>query len=38
VSPIFAPGSQSLFFLSDRHGRPAIYGMALEKIVERTEG
>jgi len=37
VKPIFAPDSQRIFFESDRHGKPAIYTMALERFVEKTE-
>ncbi len=37
VAPIFAPNSQRVFFNSDQHGKPAIYSMAIEKLVEETE-
>ncbi len=37
VAPIFAPNSQRIFFVSDRHGKPAIYSMAVDKLVEQTE-
>jgi oligogalacturonide lyase len=37
VSPIFSPNSQNVFFTSDQHGKPAIYRVALEKLVEATE-
>jgi len=37
ITPIFAPNSQRIFFQSDRHGKPAIYTMLVEKIVEKTE-
>ena len=37
VSPIFSPNSQSIFFGSDRHGKPAIYSMAVEKLVSVTD-
>lgn len=37
VAPRFAPSSQRIFFQSDRLGKPAIFSMAVEKIVERTE-
>ena len=37
VSPIFSPNSQSVFFASDRHGKPAIYRIAVDKLVEATE-
>jgi oligogalacturonide lyase len=36
VSPIFSPDSQSVFFVSDRHGKSAIYGVHVEKFVEET--
>ncbi len=38
VAPMFTPNSQSLLFQSDRHGKPAIYWMAVEKFVSETEG
>lgn len=38
VAPMFTPNSQSLVFQSDRHGKPAIYWMAVEKFVAETEG
>jgi oligogalacturonide lyase len=37
VAPIFAPNSQHVFFASDQHGKPAIYSIAIEKLVEETE-
>lgn len=37
VQPFFAPDSQSVFFQSDRHGKPAIYRVRVEKFVEETE-
>jgi len=37
VSPIFSPNSQNVFFSSDRHGKPAIYRIAVDKLVEATE-
>lgn len=37
VAPVFAPNSQRVFFQTDRHGKWAIYSMALEKFVEETE-
>ena len=36
VSTVFAPDSQSIFFVSDRHGKPAIYRVPVEKFVEET--
>jgi len=38
VAPMFTPNSQSVLFQSDRHGKPAIYWMAVEKFVSETEG
>jgi oligogalacturonide lyase len=37
VCPVFSPNSQRVFFMSDRHGKTAIYSMAVEKLVEETE-
>lgn len=34
---VFSPNSQRLYFSSDREGKPAIYAMALERFVEKTE-
>jgi oligogalacturonide lyase len=36
VSPVFSPNSQRVFFMSDQHGKPAIYTMAVDKLVEET--
>jgi len=36
VSPIFSPDSQSVFFVTDRDGKPALYSIRLEKFVEQT--
>jgi oligogalacturonide lyase len=37
VHPHFSPDSQRIVFASDRHGRPAIYEVAVERLVEETE-
>lgn len=37
VSPIFSPDSQRIYFQSDRDGKPAIYGMHVDKLVEKTD-
>jgi len=37
VAPIFAADSQHIFFESDRDGKPAIYRIHVEKLVEETE-
>jgi oligogalacturonide lyase len=37
VSPLFSPDSQRIYFQSDRHGKPAIYSMHIEKLVEKTD-
>jgi oligogalacturonide lyase len=37
ADPIFSPDSQRIYFQSDRDGKPAIYGMHVEKLVEKTE-
>lgn len=36
VAPVFAPNSQHVYFGSDQHGKPAIYSMAVEKLVSET--
>jgi oligogalacturonide lyase len=36
VAPVFAPNSQHVYFTSDQHGKPAIYAMAVEKLVTET--
>ncbi len=38
VTPLFAPNSQFVAFVSDRHGKPAIYYISVEKFVSETEG
>jgi oligogalacturonide lyase len=37
VAPRFSPDSQTVYFQSDRHGKPALYSMRVEKLVEKTE-
>jgi Tol biopolymer transport system component len=37
TAPLFSPGSQSILFQSDKHGKPAIYSMHVERLVEKTE-
>ncbi|MBK5292906.1 MAG: PD40 domain-containing protein [Acidobacteriia bacterium] len=37
VNPVFSPDSQRVFFQSERHGKPAIYTMRVDKLVEKTE-
>jgi oligogalacturonide lyase len=37
VAPVFAPDSQRVYFQSDRAGKPAIYCMHVEKLVEKTD-
>jgi oligogalacturonide lyase len=37
VAPVFAPDSQRVYFQSDRDGKPAIYCIHAEKLVEKTE-
>ncbi len=36
VCPIFSPDSQHVYFQSDREGKPAIYSMRIDKLVEKT--
>jgi oligogalacturonide lyase len=37
VAPVFSGDSQRVYFQSDRHGKPAIYCVRVEKLVEETE-
>ena len=37
VSPVFSPDSQRIYFETDRHGKPAIYAMRVERLVESTD-
>jgi oligogalacturonide lyase len=37
VNPFFSPDAQRIYFQSDRHGKPAIYCMHVEKLVEKIE-
>jgi oligogalacturonide lyase len=37
VGPVFSPNSQRVYFASDRDGKPAIYTMSVEKLVEQTD-
>jgi oligogalacturonide lyase len=37
VAPVFSPDSRHVFFQSDRDGRPAIYSVHVDKLVEPTE-
>jgi oligogalacturonide lyase len=36
VCPVFSPDSQEIYFQSDRDGKPALYSMHLEKLLEKT--
>jgi oligogalacturonide lyase len=36
VAPVFSPDSQRVFFQSDRHGKPALYMLNVERFVERV--
>jgi oligogalacturonide lyase len=37
TAPVFSPDSQRIFFQSDRQGKLAVYFMAVERLVEKTE-
>lgn len=37
ASPRFSPDSRFVYFASDRHGKPAIYRINVEKLVENTD-
>ncbi len=36
VRPIFSPDSQNVLFVSDRHGKPALYRVHVARFVEET--
>jgi oligogalacturonide lyase len=36
VRPVFSPDSQSVLFVSDRHGKPALYQVRVARFVEET--
>ncbi len=36
VQPVFSPDSQRVVFVSDRHGKPAIYQVHVNRFVEET--
>jgi oligogalacturonide lyase len=38
VRPTFSPNSRRVYFASDRHGKPALYVVNVELLVEPTEG
>lgn len=35
VTPMFSPDAQRIYFQSDRHGKPALYSMHVEHLVEK---
>jgi oligogalacturonide lyase len=37
VAPVFSPNSQRIYFQSDRLGKQAIFSVAVERLVEKTE-
>jgi oligogalacturonide lyase len=37
TAPEFSPDSQRIYFQSDRDGKPALYCMHVERLVEKTE-
>lgn len=37
VAPIFSPTSQRIYFQSDRHGKPAIYSVVVDRFIEKTD-
>ena len=36
VRPVFSPDSQNVLFVSDRHGKPALYQVRVGRFVEET--
>ena len=37
VTPIFSPDAQRIYFQSDLHGKPALYSVHVERLVEKIE-
>ncbi len=37
VAPVFAPDAQRIYFQSDRDGKPAIFCVTVERLVERIQ-
>ena len=37
VAPTFSPDSQHIYFQSDRQGKPALYGVHVDRLVEKTD-
>jgi oligogalacturonide lyase len=37
VSPVFTPDSQQVYYQTDRLGKPALFSMNIERLVEKTE-
>jgi oligogalacturonide lyase len=37
VAPLFAPDAQRIYFQSDRHGKPALYCVHVERLVEKID-
>jgi oligogalacturonide lyase len=38
TAPMFAPDAQRIYFQSDVHGKPALYSVHVERLVEKIEG
>jgi oligogalacturonide lyase len=38
VAPRFSPDAQRIYFQSDLHGKPALYSVHVERLVEKIEG
>jgi oligogalacturonide lyase len=38
TAPMFAPDAQRIYFQSDLHGKPALYSVHVERLVEKIEG
>jgi oligogalacturonide lyase len=37
VAPFFSADSQQVYFQSDRHGKPALYSLRVDRLLEKTE-
>jgi oligogalacturonide lyase len=37
VAPLFSTDSQQVYFQSDKDGKPAIYSLRVDRLVEKTD-
>jgi Tol biopolymer transport system component len=37
VAPVFSPTNERVYFTTDRDGKPCVYWMSVEKLVEKND-